>query len=140
MKISSTYKNLLASFVAVFLACLSLTSCNKYENLRMQYQNECFGDITVECRDMQIRVAIAAEEANLGMVKKNKEKYIQCRGESDYEELLSLIQKHANYLDDLRPNFFSRHFFSSVSIELPQDNFQGKSKMEELKRRNCHSR
>lgn len=43
-------------------------------------------------------------------------------------------------LSEDRLNFFARHFFSSASIELPEDHFHGNSKMEELKRRNCHAK
>jgi hypothetical protein len=120
-----------------------ISACDsKYKLVQIgqQYQSECFGDITAKCRDMQIDVAVASDEVALDTLKQNKEKYIQCRGRDDYNELMSLVKKHEDYLESLRPNFFIRHVLSSMNIEpLDIDGFPGRGRMIELTRPSCHS-
>ncbi|CAE6768237.1 DUF4087 domain-containing protein [Paraburkholderia domus] len=134
-------KRFVSILTTVVLSCFFAAACSKrleYSRLDMQYKQQCFGDMTVECRDLQIRRVIAAEEANLEQVKSIKDRYIECRGEADYDELQSLIHKHIDYLEDLRPNFFARHFMASREIELPDDDFPGRSRLQDLGRPSCH--
>jgi hypothetical protein len=135
-------KRIFLVFLMGVLACLFETACSKrvdYGRLAMQYRQECFGDMTVECRDMQIRLAVAAEKVNLETLKNDSIKYVQCRGKEDYNELQSLIKGHIDHLEGLRPGFFMRHFSSSAQIELPHDDFPGGTRMEDLKRHACRA-
>jgi hypothetical protein len=134
-------KKFVLTLFSILLTCMFATGCSKqfdYSRLAMQYKQECFGDLTVECRDMLIRLKVSLEEAKLEMLRSKKERYIQCRGEADYEELQSLIRDYAGYLDGLRPGFFARHFFGSAEVELPQDAFPQRMRLRELERSSCH--
>jgi hypothetical protein len=134
-------KVLLFGFAIAPVFLISACGSNyKLVEIGQQYQSECFGDITAKCRNMQIDVAVASDEVALDTLRQNKEKYIKCRGRDDYDELLSLVKEHEDYLESLRPNFFIRHVLSSMNIEPPDiDGFPDQGKMIELTRPSCHS-
>ncbi len=135
-------KRIVSIGITVGLTCLLMTACSKryeYSQLAMEYRQECSGDLSVKCRDMLIRGKVALEEAKLELLKQKQAAYVQCHGEADYDELQALLRKHADYLGDLRPNFFSRHLFSSREVELPDDDFPGNARMHELESPTCHA-
>jgi hypothetical protein len=95
-----------------------LTTCKNPHYLEMTYRLTCHGGdaYSVRCQTLMIDSTIAKFEADLEKIKGGKEKIVKCHGEGKYNNVVEFFEKYISDLNERRPNFIQRWFFSDKRI------------------------